>query len=88
MKELKLKQYGLLYPVPILKILFCYIHDNNIRINNTGFYPFLIAHKFLIMIGTQYQNIHSKKITLHLFSHAVFLLFFDLLYHCNIKVIL
>ncbi|HBT4748413.1 TPA: hypothetical protein MB334_005160 [Klebsiella pneumoniae] len=61
MKELKLKQYGLLYPVPILKILFCYIHDNNIRINNTGFYPFLIAHKFLIMIGTQYQYIHSKK---------------------------
>lgn len=40
-----------------------------------GFYPFLIAHKFLIMIGTRYQYIHSKKITLHLFAHTAFLLF-------------
>ncbi|BBR84136.1 TPA: hypothetical protein NO919_004933 [Klebsiella quasipneumoniae subsp. quasipneumoniae] len=75
MKELKLKQYGLLYPVPILQVLFCYIHDNNIRINNTGFLSFLDCPQIFDYDRHTIPIYSLKKITLHLFAHTAFLLF-------------
>ncbi|HHN8240143.1 TPA: hypothetical protein ACRRWG_004379 [Klebsiella quasipneumoniae] len=75
MKELKLKQYGLLYPVPILQVLFCYIHDNNIRINNTGFLSFLDCPQIFDYDRHTISIYSLKKITLHLFAHTAFLLF-------------
>lgn len=88
MKELKLKQYGLLYPVPILKILFCYIHDNNIRINNTGFLSFLGCPQIFDYDRYTIPIYSLKKNNTSFICPCCFFVVFDLLYYCNIKVIL
>lgn len=74
-KELKLKQYGLFYPLPILQVLFSYIHDNNIRMNSTGFLSFLDCNQ-IFDYDRHTMPIHSsKKIILHLIAYAVFMAF-------------
>lgn len=72
MKELKLKQYGLFYPLPILQILFNYVYDKNIRMNSTGLLSFLDCNQ-IFDYDRHTMPIHSwKKIGLHLVAHAVF----------------
>ncbi|AXU97530.1 hypothetical protein CI789_21440 [Erwinia persicina] len=39
--EYRLRDCGLHYPIPVLRVLFDYVHDNNIRLNSTGFLSFL-----------------------------------------------
>lgn len=72
-KELKLKQYGLFYPLPILQALFSYIHDNDIRMNSTGFLSFLDCNQIFDYDRNTMPTHSSKKIKLHLIAYAVFM---------------
>lgn len=74
-KELKLKQYGLFYPLPILQALFSYIHDNNIRMNSTGFLSFLDCNQIFDYDRDTMPTHSSKKIILHLITYTVFVAF-------------
>lgn len=58
MKELKVKQYGLFYPLPISQALFNYIHDENIRMDSTGFLSFLDSNQIFDYDKTQCQYLH------------------------------
>lgn len=75
MKELKLKEYGLFYPLPILQTLFSYIHDENIRINSTGFLSFLDCNQIFDYDRYTMPTYSSRKITLHLIAYSVFVTF-------------
>ncbi|EBW3211058.1 hypothetical protein B0570_000808 [Salmonella enterica subsp. enterica serovar Benue] len=75
MKELKLKQYGLFYPLSILQTLFSYIHDENIRMNSTGFLSFLDCNQIFDYDRHTMATHSSKKIILHLIVYAAFMAF-------------
>ncbi|WP_416262346.1 hypothetical protein [Gibbsiella quercinecans] len=97
-RELKLKQYGLFYPLPILQTLFSYIHDKNIRMNSTEFLSFLDCNQIFDYDRHRMPTYSSRKIILHLIAYAAFVSFliyyvFDvfesvgLLYHAPVNFI-
>lgn len=73
MKELKLKQYGLFYPLPILKVLFNYVHDENIRMNSTGFLSFLDCNQIFDYERSTMPTHSLKKITIHIIAYFTFI---------------
>lgn len=71
-KEIKLKEYGLFYPLPILQALFGYIHDKNIRMNSTGFLSFLDCNQ-IFDYDRHLMPVHSpRKIAYHLIAYFLF----------------
>ncbi|MDU5781818.1 MAG: hypothetical protein E6Z83_13565 [Pantoea sp.] len=75
MKELKLKQYGLFYPLPILRVVFDYIYDNNVRMNSTGFLSFLDCNQIFNYNREEMPVCSLKKLTVHIVSYTLFLAF-------------
>ncbi|MEB7887534.1 hypothetical protein [Serratia fonticola] len=72
MKELKLKQYGLFYPLPILQILFNYIYDKNIRMNSIGFLSFLDCNQIFDYDRNTMPTHSLRKIILFMIAHTAF----------------
>lgn len=98
MKELKLKQYGLFYPLPILKVLFNYVYDENIRMNSTGFLSFLDCNQIFNYGRSTMPTYSFKKITIHIIAYVTFIVLlvyyvfevfevFSSLYHLPINFI-
>ncbi|HAU3137305.1 TPA: hypothetical protein JDD40_003417 [Salmonella enterica subsp. diarizonae] len=75
MKELKLKQYGLFYPLPILKTLFNYISDKDIRMNSTGFLSFLDCNQIFDYDRNTMPTLSSKKMIFHVIGYSGFIAF-------------
>jgi len=74
-KEFKLRQYGLLYPLPTLKVLFDYIHEKNIPMNNVNFLSFLDCYN-IFECNRNIMPIHSKKkLTMHIVGYLILIIF-------------
>lgn len=74
-KEIKLKQYGLFYPLPVLRVLFSYIYDNNIRMNSTGFLSFLDCNQIFNYKRDEMPVCSLKKVSGHMVFYTLFLAF-------------
>lgn len=61
--EAKLRDYGLYYPLPTLRVLFDYVHDNDIRLNNSGFLSFLDCNQ-IFNCERNAMPVHSKSKTI------------------------
>ncbi|WP_455819211.1 hypothetical protein [Pseudomonas cerasi] len=61
--EHRLRDYGLHYPIPVLRVLFDYVHDNNIRLNSTGFLSFLDCNQ-IFNYERHTMPVHSKSKTI------------------------
>lgn len=75
MKELKLKQYGLFYPLPILKTLFNYISDEGISMNSTGFLSFLDCNQIFDYDRSTMPTRSTKKMIFYVIAYTGFIAF-------------
>jgi len=75
MKELKLKQYGLFYPLPVLRVVFDYIYDNNVRMNSTDFLSFLDCNQIFNYNREEMPVFSLRKLMGHIVSYTLFLAF-------------
>ncbi|NNS06930.1 hypothetical protein [Erwinia sp. JH02] len=74
--EHRLRDYGLHYPIPVLRVLFDYVHDKNIRLNSTGFLSFLDCNQ-IFNYERHTMPVHSKsKILKHTSMYLGVVLFF------------
>ena len=73
MRELKLKQYGLFYPLPILKTLFNYVSDEGIHMNSTGFLSFLDCNQIFNYDRNTMPTHSTKKMTFYVSAYTVFI---------------
>jgi len=74
-KEIRLKQYGLFYPIPVLKSLFDYLYVKNIRMNSTGFLSFLDCNQIFDCNRYTMPKLSLKKLISHSLIYALFLVF-------------
>ncbi|AUQ25123.1 hypothetical protein [Dickeya zeae] len=86
MRECKLKNYGLLYPIPILKTLFDYVHDHHIQMNSIGFLSYLDCNQIFDYDRNTMPTYSSKKIIIHVAAHVLFLSFLTIYFWDLFKI--
>lgn len=74
-KEIELHEYGLFYPVSVLKMLFRYISANNISINDTGFLSFLDCHQIFKHNRCTMPVLSSEKLISYIIIYTLFFVF-------------
>jgi hypothetical protein len=74
-KEIELHEYGLFYPVSVLKTLFRYISENNISINDTGFLSFLDCHQIFKYNRYTMPVLSSEKLISYIIIYTLFFVF-------------
>ncbi|EAW4434995.1 hypothetical protein NPK74_000042 [Salmonella enterica] len=84
-KEMKLKQYGLNYPQMTLRVLFDYIYDNEVELNNIGFISYLDCSYVFQCNRNKLPVFSVKKAISHSlaligFCSALFYFFVDVLH--------
>jgi len=74
-KEIKLQKYGLVYPIPVLKVLFDYVYMKNIDISGASFLSFLSCNQIFDYDRNKMPVWSLKKLIAHIVVYTLFLAF-------------